>query len=797
MVRYPPFIADTVPAFTSDYIRIPFEQNPAVDFKGVTYFSTIVKEYASSKIIAQFISTREYGCEYDPNTKQGYLKLHVQAHKNDWINYINNQTNLSEEEKQKKIAIINDFPKEKQYYKFQISYTDEDTCSRDTSFFAYSTVSIGRCIGENPSSVFIKGANSELNAQMFNADTVLYTGIYQTSLTSEPVYSYRFVLLDEQRQVVQDTGELRHNVDLDEIVDNQRTTQHEFKIKRELEKSKYYTIQYSVKTINGYEQTTPEYKIIKLGTLPSTFSGGLYVSQSAVAKENGYVELQLQSPTPNRGTFIIERTKDKKEWDQLLEFTIDNLSKVKNFSWKDFSVEQGVKYTYSLRQKANNQLSTRILSNTIEVDFQDMFLSDGKRQLKIAFNPKVSSFKNTILEQKTDTIGGKYPLFFRNGSVQYKEIPISGLISYYMDDAQLFITNEELGLIQENSKRPGTPDNFEELDFASRRTTALTNSNYEAERRFKLKVLDWLTNGELKLFRSPTEGNYVVRLMNTSLSPNDTLGRLLHTFTSTGYEAMNNDLEDMKKCGLVYFEPIKESQLDPVTITLNLDWYNNDKTEKMEDGNAIFAGDKIENIYWFNEYPSINETEKQFLFLDEQKIYNTTGLFTTPPNIYFKKLIIPKRLLENGNITLTYQPEITEEMLGVDVFSQMAAQSIDLMFSAPLGRTLWSEEWNSEINAYDGIMINSDKTKSLIYKTYLLRVQRDMNADENDEFNLTLTDGDGVTTVIDCSDGQIRTYSDLDPLVTYEKDKGLHLDIYARVYIDDQSSQVTAFARNY
>ena len=57
-------------------------------------------------------------------------------------------------------------------------------------------------------------------------------------------------------------------------------------------------------------------------------------------------------------------------------------------------------------------------------------LTDGEKQLKIKYDPKVSSFKDTILESKTDTIGGQYPFFFRNGWVRYKEIPISGLISY-------------------------------------------------------------------------------------------------------------------------------------------------------------------------------------------------------------------------------------------------------------------------------------------------------------------------------------------------------------------------------
>jgi hypothetical protein len=48
------------------------------------------------------------------------------------------------------------------------------------------------------------------------------------------------------------------------------------------------------------------------------------------------------------------------------------------------------------------------------------------------------------LETKQDTIGGKHPIFYRNAKVNYKELPISGLISYLMDDNELFLTNEEI-----------------------------------------------------------------------------------------------------------------------------------------------------------------------------------------------------------------------------------------------------------------------------------------------------------------------------------------------------------------
>jgi hypothetical protein len=37
------------------------------------------------------------------------------------------------------------------------------------------------------------------------------------------------------------------------------------------------------------------------------------------------------------------------------------------------------------------------IEGEIFVDFEDCFLFDGEKQLKIRFNPKISSFKTTIL----------------------------------------------------------------------------------------------------------------------------------------------------------------------------------------------------------------------------------------------------------------------------------------------------------------------------------------------------------------------------------------------------------------
>jgi hypothetical protein len=95
------------------------------------------------------------------------------------------------------------------------------------------------------------------------------------------------------------------------------------------------------------------------------------------------------------------------------------------------------------------------------------------------------------------------------------------------------MSDEELGLEKNLDSRESTSSK-NNVEYKNR-TTQLVGYNISAERRFKLAVNDWLTNGKPKLFRSPTEGNYIVRLMNVSLSPNATVGRMLHTFSATGY----------------------------------------------------------------------------------------------------------------------------------------------------------------------------------------------------------------------------------------------------------------------
>ena len=121
------------------------------------------------------------------------------------------------------------------------------------------------------------------------------------------------------------------------------------------------------------------------------------------------------------------------------------------------------------------------------------------------------------------------------------------------------MTDEEMLLLTDNQNREDSPSKF--IDTIRTRTTNLSAYNFMAEREFKLHVLDWINNGKIKLFRSPAEGNYLVRLMGTTLSPNNTVSRLIHSFNSQAYEMAECNYKNLLTNGI-----IKESIVNPVVL---------------------------------------------------------------------------------------------------------------------------------------------------------------------------------------------------------------------------------------
>lgn len=198
------------------------------------------------------------------------------------------------------------------------------------------------------------------------------------------------------------------------------------------------------------------------------------------------------------------------------------------FRYEDCAVDHGSEYNYAVAQykvlNENDMTPIGLVETRATGLLDNIMLSDSTRELKIKFNPKINSLKTIIQEQKIDTIGGKYPFFFRNGDTRYKEMPLSGLISYTADEQMNFMPDD---------------DSF------------LKNGDeFYRERIYKREVEDWLNNGQPKLLRTAAEGSFFVRLMNVSLTPIEALGRRLHSFSATAYEIAPVTVSNLKKYGL-------------------------------------------------------------------------------------------------------------------------------------------------------------------------------------------------------------------------------------------------------
>ena len=631
------------------------------------------------------------------------------------------------------------------FYKIQVAYIDVKKVIGQ-----YSTVGIIKATSMPV--VTISGLEENTSNNVLHS----YIGTYkQEDDVSEHVYSYCFNLYNSSGVIVETSGELLHNSSNDI---NTYSSYDEYKFQKVIEENEVYYVEYKIITVNGLEINSPQYKIIAQASIKSkifdyidlkaenNFDNGLILLK-LVKKDN----VSINSIPALSGTYLISRAEkneaetdeDKQflDWKDLFSFQYSNkilFNEKTNeieLNNKDFTIEQGKIYKYAIQEyNENNFYTDRLISNEVYADFEDCFLYDGERQLKIRYNPKISNFKTTILEQKIDTIGSKYPFFFRNGRVSYKEFPISGLISLLMDENNYFNSlyenddeyrcPSENGLVSSinnylksknksihetrktistgkednDSSNPGETDtnntqeetnnqetnNTEPIEESSassntqqendntkqeETTRATTNNtinnnkrdliseNIYKERLFKLDVLDWLNNGENKIFKSPTEGNYIVRLMNVNLTPLDQLGRMLHNFSCQAYESEEYSYENLIKNKIVEIKYQANTYLAGKTVYIQ---------DIPDDGEAqVIQANEILGLMIDDGQPG-DQFEITFSNDSTEIIYlGLKGSFRLPLDITIKKI----KVIEVANPSITTITYFTQEEIKSDLDS--------------------------------------------------------------------------------------------------------------------------------
>lgn len=563
MALYPPILASSQDAFlaSSDNIPIYFTLSNLTDLDDVSSLQV--------KIVYQS-NNKPAGSGSDGIVTKNKSNFSLQSSSDDiYFVTINSSSDLRD-----RGWISN------KYYKVQMRFVGTELGS--TSVSEWSTVMVIKAISTPSISIVNRGngtgGSGDLiieSAQQSEVTTSpLFTGTF--SCTGEIEDTYRFELYDSEDNLIESTGWLRHNAadtykDTDEDNNTVYYDSHKYdtcRFKNILTDDENYRVTYSVITLNGYQADAVDYEFlvhenyltkltgITLSVVDSTSTTDPYAS------ENGCLVVKLTSSTPLSGNYVITRTSEKSNyavWDDMKYLVYFNDTPENETVYIDYTVESGIKYKYAIQQENRNGLRTAPLYEKSTIDesparvsnFQYSYLYADGVQLKLRLSQTMNSFKHSVLAAKQDTLGSKYPTVNRNGIAYYAEFPISAMVSMQMDDYETFFQRGTDGYYYKDELIIPSDKYDEEDPKGTYRTNFLIDNNYFIERMFREKVEEFLNDGGYKLYKSPTEGNIVVTLINVSFAPNSTLGRLIATVSATAYEVMEPTLENLEDYGLI------------------------------------------------------------------------------------------------------------------------------------------------------------------------------------------------------------------------------------------------------
>lgn len=509
----------------------------------------------------------------------------------------------------------------KEFYNWKTTQITNNTTTYQT-FGEWSTIMVLKCIDKpviiipNEQSSGSNG-NVQFDSILHAVDTItpLFSGSYGC-ISNEPVDKYRFRIYKNQSidetNLFLDTGWLQHNVTQDNVSLDKNWLQEnqikdligktpavlstdKYRFKQALSENEQYTLIYSVITKNGYEgSSNPSYfEVIpsRLNQLTG-MSLEVYDHTNALTNEEGCMVLAINFKDSISGNFIIIRTDEYSNytyWEDLCYFTVIG---TKNIVYKtDYTIESGIKYKYAIvKENSAGYRSIPLMEKDAParwVDFQYNYILGTKGHIRLMYDNTIQSFKKNVLQNKQDTLGGKYPTITKNGYAYYSEFQVEGLISIEQEiidyaDASGFKFKAGDCLVgadkicfsaysRDNYFHRG--DGLDEVgDVFTYQINSLENINnltddyYFVERKYREIIIDFLNDGEYKLYKSPTEGNILVVLTDVSLTPKEELGRLVYSFSATAIEVEEPSLKNLNEFNLINIGEFQEQIGDTKTI---------------------------------------------------------------------------------------------------------------------------------------------------------------------------------------------------------------------------------------
>lgn len=247
-----------------------------------------------------------------------------------------------------------------------------------------------------------------------------------------------------------------------------------------------------------------------------------------------------------------------------------------NKIYKDYLIENNIAYKYKFIYEIGTSKYKYEIEEAILAEFEDIFIADKMGQFSARYNPNITSLKKITQDSITNTLGGHYPIIRRNGETNYKQFTISGTI--YSDCPIHNTSTDSCGKPMLNWMDDLTPlllglESLKKYQYYIAENMPSSKRNQVYNQLFRETVIDFLTDGKVKILRSPTEGNMLVYLSNVSFTPNHQLGREIYDFSATAIECdelnENNLIKYDLKLENIIENNIGDEYITPVTGNIN------------------------------------------------------------------------------------------------------------------------------------------------------------------------------------------------------------------------------------
>lgn len=376
------------------------------------------------------------------------------------------------------------------------------------------------------------------------------------------------------------------------------------------------------------------------------------------------------------------------------------------------------------------------INSEIFCDFEDVHIEgDKQNRYKLKHNTTISSFQYTVVESKTDTLGGKYPFIRRNGDTYYRQFPIAGMITHFNENdyPEEYLAN----FIRKNASNANDEVVYDQHDFAedgslielrdslekkrlkyvskdSERENKYNRyyyndlslngyTDYLLEKNYRDDVIDYFYQNKVRLFRSPTEGNILVKLMNITMTPNEQINRRVYNIQCTAFEVDEFTFENCIKYGIWDNDEGLFSDLSSSTsIITKVGQLQYDLTKDLNNKDFFIKTNFYEDI--FNE---VKQSLENFVSLDKviwmkANFYSAPSYFGIDPNDStsgkVKRVLLPNSEIVQelqGNLSESELADEEEENLIIEKRSY-AGSSADLLYQSPfLNQTAFTDENNS------------------------------------------------------------------------------------------------------